>query len=223
MELTGVASAHTTLAQRLDDARRRRFIGRDTEVELFRSIVTADAPPVAVLFVHGPGGVGKTALLAAFARVADEAGATTVSLDGRSIEPSPAGFQLALTAALPCVEGREPVAALADLPRPVLLIDTYERINPLDGWLREEFLPHLPSSVLVVIAGRDAPSLPWRSDPGWSELVRVLPLRNLSPDASRTFLHGRHVPEEQHAEVLAFTHGHPLALSLVADVLAFGE
>src|SRR5204862_1451351 len=42
----------------------------------------------------------------------------------------------------------------------------------------------------------------------------------LRPEESRAYLDKREVPPDQHGRVLAFTHGHPLALSLVADVFA---
>jgi hypothetical protein len=101
-----------------------------------------------------------------------------------------------------------------------ILLDTYETLAPLDDWIRETFLPQLTENVLIVIAGRHTPVAAWRSDPGWQSLVRLLPLRNLSPEESQTYLTKRNVPEAQHQAVLGFTHGHPLALSLVAEVLA---
>jgi hypothetical protein len=51
-------------------------------------------------------------------------------------------------------------------------------------------------------------------------MLRELPLRNLSPSESRRYLAQRAVPAEQHRAVLDFTHGYPLALSLVADLFA---
>ena len=48
-----------------------------------------DVLAVEVPLVHGPGGVGKTALLRAVEDVARDAGARTARLDLRSIEPSP--------------------------------------------------------------------------------------------------------------------------------------
>ena len=68
-----------------------------------------------------------------------------------------------------------------------------------------------------MLAGRFAPSAGWRGDLGWREITRVLPLRNLTPDEGRALLAEQGVPAEEHDAVLRFTHGHPLALSLVAD------
>ena len=69
--------------------------------------------------------------------------------------------------------------ALARVPRPVLLLDTYESLAPIDEWVREEFLPALPADALVVIAGRQPPAPQWAADPAWRELLRVVSLRNL--------------------------------------------
>jgi hypothetical protein len=176
-----------------------------------------------VLHVHGPGGIGKTALLAEFERVASDAGVPTVRVDGRDFDPSPPGFVRALCRALGLPEDTSPLAVLSQQPRGVLLIDTYEACGPLDAWLRESFLAQLPPRTTIVIAGRQQPASAWRSDPDWSQLARIIALRNLPPPDSRAFLAARGIPERQHAAVLSFTHGHPLALALVAELLARGQ
>ena len=191
-----------TVAARLRRARERRFVGRAGELELFRAALDTPEPPFTVLWVHGPGGVGKSALLRAFADSAADAGATATLLDLRDVEPSPSGFTTALGE-----------------PGRVLLLDTWESAAPLDGWLRERFLPALPADSVVVVAGRVPPSPGWRADAGWRDLLRVVSLRNLRPDDSRTYLHAAGVSERHHDRALSVTHGHPLALSLVADVM----
>ena len=211
------------IADRLVQARRARFVGREAEIDLFRSELLAQEPSFAVLHLHGPGGIGKTTLLREYSRLATEAARDIVHIDGRNVEPSPAGLLAALGQALgfagadvATVVGRWPAAG-------ILLIDTYETLASLDGWLRETLLPRLPARSVIVLAGRNEPDPAWRTDTDWSPLVRLLPLRNLRVEESRTYLAVRGVPEERHREVLAFTHGHPLALSLVAEVLNRGE
>jgi hypothetical protein len=185
-------------------ARQRRFVGRGGELELFRAAL--DGAPWAVLFVYGPGGVGKTALLTAFADAAEAAGVPARRVDLRSVELSPPAIREAL--------------AMGSAGRRVLLIDTYERAAGLDRWVREDLLPQLAADTLVVLAGRDAPNAGWLEDAGWRELLRVVALRNLSPGEAREFLETAGVEQGLHARVLELTHAHPLALSLLVDVLA---
>lgn len=208
-----------TLANRLSAARRSRFVGRDAERQLFESALAATELPFNLLYVFGPGGVGKTALLAEFRQLCHMANLAALTLDGRDLEPSIESFTAALNQALQLTPGQSPLELLA-AQRQLILIDTYELLTPLDGWLRESFLPALPENVLTVIASRHPPAVAWRTDPGWQDFVRIVPLRNLAPAESRTFLLGRNIPEEQHPAVLQFTHGYPLALTLVADEFA---
>jgi hypothetical protein len=208
------------LADRLAEARRKHFVGRAAEIDLFRSAVQAPHSSFAVLCLHGPGGVGKTSLLHEFARVAHEAGVTLVSLDARHINPTPQNFLTAVNLSLKVDPGASSLEVLSAAPRSVVLIDTYEMLSPLDTWLRESFLPQLSAQTLIVIAGREPLSADWRSAPEWRDLLRVISLRNLPPADSRAYLTARGVPAAQHDSVLAFTHGHPLGLSLVVDVTA---
>jgi hypothetical protein len=164
--------------------------------------------------------VGKTSLLQEFFGICQQRQVKAIALDARNIEASPDSFLVSLRHAMGLGPEAMPLETLlSQSQRCVILIDTYEKLAPLDGWLREEFLPQLPANVLLVLAGRDVLSPGWRADAGWSTLIRSLPLRNLSPEESRAYLNQRLVPPEQHQPVLDFTHGHPLALSLVAEVL----
>ncbi len=209
------------LADRLSLARHRRFAGREAERALFQSALTAAELPFCILYIFGPGGVGKTSLIGEFAYVCDEQNIPAIQLDARNIEPAPESFLAALQIAL----GLTPPASVlqqmaAGSKRYVILIDTYEMLAPLDTWLREVFLPQLPEDVLIVMAGQYPPSSAWAADAGWQSLIRILPLRNFSPEESRVYLSKREIPPEHHQAVLDFTYGHPLALSLVADVFA---
>lgn len=214
--------ASPRIADRLASERRRRFVGREREIETFRSALTGE-PSFVALHVTGPGGVGKTTLLEEFARVAHEANRVVVRIDGRNIEASPLGFLVALSRALGA-DRCELSAVIERWPAGgVLFVDTYEVLTSLDGWLRDTLLPQLPARSLVVIAGRHDPATTWRTDVHWAALTRIHPLGNLDPGESRTFLDRCGVPAENHDDALAFTRGHPLALSLAADVLTRGD
>lgn len=94
--------------------------------------------------------------------------------DGRRVEPSPNAFLASISVAMGL---GEPAPAIEQFSsnsnRQVLVIDTYELLSPLEGWLLENFLPRLPGNTLVVLASRNAPSILWRLIPaGKANLLR---------------------------------------------------
>jgi energy-coupling factor transporter ATP-binding protein EcfA2 len=211
------------IGDRLAAARRSRFVGRQAELEQFGAALLAAEPPFAVLYLHGPGGVGKSTLLHAFARLAAASSRPVLFLDGHHLAPTPPDFLRVLGHQLGQAGG-----ALTDIVRAwpsqgVLLLDTYEQLAPLDGWLRDTLLPQLPTDTLIVLASRTPPASAWRTDLAWADLLHPVLLDNLPPFESRAYLQARGIPLSLHADVLAFTHGHPLALALVADVLRQGS
>jgi hypothetical protein len=210
-----------TLGDLLASRRRRRFVGRTSEVELFQVALESPEPPFLVLHIHGPPGIGKTSLLDVFAGLAADAGARVVRLDGRDLVPSPPAVLQAL-GAVDAPEGEDAIAGLSDSGRLVVLVDTYERLDPLDDWMRNRLLPRLPATALTVVAGRTPPGSAWRADPAWRELSRVVSLRNLSPGESRQYLRACGVDPIYHDQLVELAHGHPLGLSLLADVVVRG-
>ncbi len=185
----------TVLAERLRELRQRSFVGRDGEVALFRAGLAAHV----VIFMYGPGGVGKSTLLDVMADLASGEGLDVVRVDCRNLSPVPG--------TLPSPAGGG---------RPVLLIDTYEVLEPIDDWVRTEYLPSLPVDALVVLAGRRAPGPRWRADPAWRELMQVIALRNLPAQDVRTYLTDQGVAAQLHDRLLAMSHGHPLTLSMLS-------
>ncbi|MGK5550131.1 AAA family ATPase [Actinomadura kijaniata] len=193
--------------ERLTAARARAFTGRAEYLEMFRTALAGSAGPeaTAVLFVHGPGGVGKTTLLRRLAEETRRAGRRAVAVSGRDIAASPARFEAEARAAL-------------DDPGAVLLVDDFERCQGLETWLSEDFLPRLPVGTLTVIMGRRAPGTGWSQEPGWAEAMTVVALPNLAAEESRRLLSAAGVPAALHASLVRFTRGHPLALRLAAQV-----
>ncbi len=208
-------SSTGSVKARLDAARQRAFVGREGVIDLFRQGVEAEEPPFVVLFVHGPGGVGKTTLLRRLALEARAADVRLVELDGHAMDVKSEAVLRALGASsLDELMGRD--------ERLVVTIDTYELLAPLDAWIRDRLAPALPAGAILVLAGREPPSADWRVDPGWASLLASVALDNFGPEESARLLEARGVDEELRGAIHELTYGHPLALALVADVMREG-
>lgn len=209
------------LSDRLREASHRLFVGRSVQCRLFADALAAEDLPFSIFHVYGPGGIGKTSLLYEFKRLCQEAGVQAHYLDTRTTEADPVAFVRAIRGVLGIGEDVQPESVIGASGRHVLMLDTFESMYALEQWLYNEFFPELNESVFIVVAGRYPPSTIWTDNPGWRSLIKASPLRNLSPDESRQYLLKTGLPEVHHQSVINYTHGHPLALSLVAE--SFGE
>ncbi|HEX8463318.1 MAG TPA: AAA family ATPase [Abditibacterium sp.] len=218
---------NSALSDRLQQARQRLFVGRAAEIESWRAAMESEAWPVPIWHLSGLGGIGKTSLLRQWKQLALAQGVAVASLDARDFPATPDAFCEALREALSealsvSIAASATPAALCQVlsevkQRVAVQIDTAELLLGLDHWLRNTLLPLLPPNIAVVMAGRDALPLPWRSDPGWQELVRSFQLGALSREEGLEYLERRGVEAQTQPQLLLFAHGHPLALSLAAD------
>jgi len=174
-----------------------------------------------VLFVHGPGGIGKTTLLLEMRARASAAGRITVLLDGSEIDPSPDGFSQAVETA-DAAHAAQDARAGGRRRGTVLLVDGYEQLGAIDGWMRQDFVPSLPAQDVVVLAGREPPAAAWRTDPGWRQVVAVHSLEHLDEVDSADLLARAGVAVPDRRRLLELGRGHPLALALLADAAQGG-
>jgi hypothetical protein len=204
----GTRSTRITLAARLADRDRARFVGRETELDLLERCLTDDQP-AAVVFVHGPGGIGKSTLLREFERRAAAAGWDTFSVEGRELSPAPDALDATLSAARAS-------------SHPLILIDTYEGMTGLDGYLRSTLLPSLPGSAVIVIASRVAPDPAWLTGI-WAGVATELPLYTLSRKDALRLLVAHGLDDERAPAIVEWAQGYPLSLALAADTAGSGE
>ena len=194
---------------RLRLAGRRQFIGRAHERALFRATLAGTSGGIVAMFLHGPGGIGKSQLLDRFAEDAEELGRTVLRVDGRTIGDSTSAFTAE-------------AAVARDRSDAVLLVDAFEQCQGLETWLRDDFLPTIAEGSIAVLAGRQPPTSAWRTAPEWLETLCVLPLGELARHEADDLLSARGVNPALRETVYTFTGGHPLALALAAEV-ATGE
>jgi DNA-binding CsgD family transcriptional regulator len=206
------------VSDRVAAAAAAALVGRAEESAHLSALLAPHGP--AVVFVRGPGGIGKTTLVTgALARLP----LTCVWLDGRRTEPTVPGALAALGAAL---GGPTPssVGAAADQVAAagvdVLVIDGFERLNLLDGWIRNELAGALPATVTTVLVGRRGPNQAWLTAPGWRRLLGELVVGPLAAgDVDRLLaVHG--IRDDDAVRVRAFARGHPLAVVIAGEALA---
>ncbi len=205
------------LSDRLREVSRRLFVGRSEQRKLFASLLADDNQDVALLHIYGPGGIGKTSLLYEYRHVCEAGSVPVLYLDTRTIEADPAVFLSAIRQQLDIGPDEDPTVRIGDTGKHVLMLDTYESMLALEQWLYTSFFPELNDTVLIVVAGRYPPSPTWTDNPGWRSLIKPIALRNFSPDESRQYLSRVGLPEDFQEPAISYTHGHPLALSLVAE------
>ncbi|MFR9804285.1 LuxR C-terminal-related transcriptional regulator [Pseudonocardia sp. RS010] len=204
------------VADRLAASRAAELVGRAVEQRTLASWLDPAGP--AVGFVHGPGGIGKTSLVRG---TLTRLGRPWVELDAREVEPTPAGALSALGRALgrPVGSPAEVSRAMSALGTEVLVVDSYERWNLLDGWLRAELVAAFPARVTTLLVGRRPPNLMWRTSPGWRPLVAELAVGPLRPDDLDELLRRRGLAPGPRAWVGGLAHGHPLAAAIAAEAL----
>src|SRR3990172_1874522 len=173
------------MADRLSAARHQLFVGRAGEREFFRSALAAAEWPFQLLFVFGPGGVGKTALLLEMASQCAEADAPVTYVDARNVEPSPDSFLNALRRALDLAPHESPLSFLASHPSPVvILIHTLHTLRRSSARCRCE----ISTGKRDDGSSRSAASRPLSTGPSSTSRMGILWRSRSSPTSSRSGL-----------------------------------
>ena len=208
---------NTPLEQRLSDCADESFVGRDAELSVLQELLEDGGP--LVLYVHGIAGLGKSTLLTVFAEHARAKGVMVLDMDCRLMEPTERGFLDELSHQLDTSirDLDEALEHLSSYSEMVLLsLDHFESYGLMDSWLRQTFLPLLPDHFRFVIGSRQPPVPIWRTSSRWHGLFRTLALEPLDQNAALELLGKVGISEHQAKQIVAVTHGNPLALRLAS-------
>jgi Transcriptional regulatory protein, C terminal/AAA ATPase domain len=217
------------MAVRIAELSRRRvaerLVGRDEQRDALGQLLGSD-PPALVAFLHGIAGIGKTALLSAFALDAEQQGAQVIELDCVTIEPTERGLLEALGTRLSLEQPTLPevIAAYEARPGPVVIaLDGYEVFRLLDTWLRQDFAPALPAHVRLICAGREPPLAAWMTTPDLDGVVATYSLGPLDDDEAIRLFDELGVDGSPAQRLNRVVRGHPLAIKLAAATVRDGS
>jgi hypothetical protein len=197
------------MARWLDTRRAGTLVGRDDVLRRLDRALDGDER-TRVVFVHGPGGIGKSAVLHELARRAEERQTRVRRVDGRDRDVAGERLQSAL-------------AELSDTGSGVLLLDSYEHVPALGAVVRELLASPDSVGIRVVLAGRRPPEPAWLHN-GLDAQSLVVRLTPLGPDSARELVRRRGLRDPETVSRLAsWANGSPLALAVGADALLGGQ
>lgn len=213
-----------TIADLVRAGRRSSLAGRDSELRLLRQ-VTAPGGPI-VVYLHGPAGMGKTALVSALeATLREDDGVRGLKIAAGSVEPTPSTILAAMGRAL----GNEVTRTVADLAdaltsikeTTVVMIDDVDTWRLASSWLRAELFPALPASTRFVLAGTAVPPPAWSSDYG--RYFVDIKLGALPRSQSDAVVAAAGLSPETAERIWALTGGHPLGLHMAIHAARTGS
>ncbi|MFL6551552.1 MAG: winged helix-turn-helix domain-containing protein [Povalibacter sp.] len=211
-----------TIADVLRRGRRSALAGRDIELRLLRQIAMPGGPLVA--YVHGPAGIGKTALLSALAADFENDGVRHVRIQAGAVEPRPASVVSSLAKAFGV--DASTVADLAtalsvDKGIVVVMVDDVDTWRLVSSWLRTELLPALPANMRFVLAGAAPPPAVWSTEYGQHFLeIRLGTLARSHSDAS---VAAANLSPGVADRIWLLTGGHPLGLQMAIHACRTGS
>lgn len=184
-------------------------LGRERELARARRRFL-DTAGKRVLFVHGPGGIGKST----FARAV-------------AAEASMAGFEVWSRAGADLAASTEPleqiVARLDDPDRPQLLVvDGCEDLDALVGLLRHRVASRLGAAHRLIVVSRERPEAQWHGT-RWDPAVLAVDVSALDVGAAATLARTYGVDPDAARRIAVWSGGLPLAVVLAADLVASGD
>jgi DNA-binding winged helix-turn-helix (wHTH) protein len=211
-----------TIADLIRWGHRTTLAGRDAELRLLRQATAPGGPVVA--YVHGPAGIGKTALMSALDACLDEDCVRRLHIAAGAVEPSPTAILTALGKAInhEAQTIAELAAALASVKDvTVVMVDDFDTWRLAASWLRTDLLPALPASTRFVLAGTVPPPPAWSIEYGQYFLdIRLGALARAESDAA---VAAAGLSAEIAERIWLLSGGHPLGLRMAIHAARTGS
>jgi hypothetical protein len=214
--------AAATIADLIRQGRRTTLAGRDAELRLLRQ-VTAHGGPV-VVYVHGPAGIGKTALISALDVSLEDEHVRRLHIAAGAVEPAPAAILAALGRVLDheartVAELATALASVKDLT--VVMVDDLDTWRLAATWLRTDLLPALPASTRFVFAGAVPPPPAWSTEYGQYFLdIKLGALPKAESDAA---VAAAGLSAETAERIWLLSGGHPLGMRMAMHAARTGS
>lgn len=180
------------------------FVGRRREQREFVRFLDSSSSR-RTLFVHGPGGIGKSSLLTRFAELAADQDFDVTHLSGLQITDFAVTF--------------DELAATAKSGRAVILIDGCDDLEALATQVRLLVADSAHASTRIVLASRQPPERIWHAV-GWDDAAASMPLSALDDEEARDLVARRGISESDASALVGWARGMPLSLAVAADLVA---
>ena len=211
-----------TIADLIRRGRGSALAGRDAELRLLRQVAAPDGPIVA--YLHGPAGIGKTALVSALDAGLEDSGVRRLHIAAGAVEPTPAA--ILTTLAREFGHDARTVAELAGalktvMETTVVMVDDVDTWRLAASWLRAELLPALPASTRFVLAGAAPPPPAWSIEYGEYFLdIKLGPLPKAESDAA---VAAAGLSPDVAERIWRLSGGHPLGLRMAIHGARIGS
>ena len=200
------ANRRGRIGQRLAAIEGRLFVGREQELAQLETRVLAHDP--AVIYLYGPGGIGKTTLLGQLASRVEDAGIPVTLISGFELRDSLEAMARTLDELAP---GRR-----------LLGVDGWDELGASARPVREDVLEEVPEHWSVGLTGRQRPNPEWWGA-GWTQLLDPVRLAPLSGEDSRLLLERLKVEPSRAEELVRWSAGMPLVLTMGAAEEGFPD
>jgi hypothetical protein len=211
-----------TIADLIRHGRRTTLAGRNGELRLLRQVIAPGGPLVG--YVHGPAGIGKTALISALDACLEEEGVRRLNIAAGAVEPTPTAILGALGKAIDhetrtVADLAAALASVKDIT--VVIIDDVDTWRLAASWLRADLLPTLPENTRFVFAGAVPPPPAWSSKYG--QYFLGIKLGALPREESDAAVAAAGLSAEIADRIWLLSGGHPLGLRMAIHAAHTGS